>query len=56
MLHLTVQEIFVQVETGVVNVNIRFFIEVLEVFGYKDYGEILVIEEKIREMVMMMRE
>jgi hypothetical protein len=44
-IYFGMQEFFIQVETTILNDNIKFIIEVLSVFGQKEVGEVLASEE-----------
>ena len=45
-IYFGMQEFFLQIETTILNDNIKFFVEVVEVFGQKEDTEILVQDEE----------
>ena len=49
------QEFFIQVETTIVNDNIKFFIEILDLFGKRE-DEIMATDESYEECMTITRE
>ena len=55
-IYFGMQELFIQVETTILNDNIKFIIEVLKVFGEKEDGEEIASEEGYLIFMDMSRE
>ena len=52
------QEFFLQIETTIMNDNIKFFVEVLDVFGQKEDSEVLVQDEdqELKHIIKLSRD
>jgi hypothetical protein len=55
-IYFGMQEFFIQVETTILNDNIKFLIEVMDVLGQKEDGEMLASEEEYERQLLYSRD